>query len=114
MLVVFEGLDRAGKSTQVRLLGEVLASKGIPYRLYSYPLRKGTVTGPLINEYLSGTTDLNPVSASFLLAANLYELKCPIQKAIEAGEWVIFDRYLYSSIAYSVARVSLSCPSNSV
>jgi dTMP kinase len=104
MLVVFEGLDRAGKSTQVRLLADLLHAKGIPYRLYSYPLRKGTVTGPLINDYLTGAIDINPVSASFLLAANLYELKALIEEAVAAGEWVIFDRYTYSSIAYSVAR----------
>lgn len=104
MLVVFEGLDRAGKSTQVRLLADLLHAKGVPYKMYSYPLRKGTITGPLINDYLAGAIDLHPVSASYILAANLYELKAQIEAAVAAGEWVIFDRYTYSSIAYSVAR----------
>lgn len=108
MLVVFEGPDRAGKSTQVRLLVECLESKGIPHKLFSYPLRKGTVTGSLIDEYLSRRVDLNPVSASLLLAANLYELKSRIDEAICKNEWVIFDRYSYSSIAYSAARVMLN------
>lgn len=62
------------------------------------------MTGPLIDDFLKGTVQLDWRAASFLLAANLYELMPKIKDAIALGKWVIFDRYTYSSVAYSIAR----------
>jgi len=70
--------------------------------------RKGTLTGPLIDDFLKGGTCINWNAASFLLASNLYELVPRIQNAINAGKWILFDRYAPSSVAYSIARVHTS------
>lgn len=74
--------------------------------LFSDPFvdRVNTLTGQLIDDFLKGDVKLDWRAASFLLAANLYELVPRIEKTIEEGKWVIFDRYTYSSVAYSIAR----------
>jgi thymidylate kinase len=50
---------------------------------------------------LKNEIDLNPIAASLLLAANLWESRG------SPDEIVVMDRYVYSNIAYSTARVLL-------
>jgi len=47
---------------------------------------------------------LDWTAASLMLAANLYEMVPKIKDALADGKWILFDRYSYSSVAYSVAR----------
>lgn len=105
MFVVLEGLDRSGKTTQLHLLQSHLTTLQIPFIAYKYPDRLHTTTGPLINAFLKGEVPMDWTAASLVLAANLYEMVGRVEASLKEGKWVLFDRYSYSSTAYSIARV---------
>jgi dTMP kinase len=104
MFIVFEGIDKSGKSTQCQLLYEYFENCEKPAMLLKYPDRNSPMTGPIINDYLTGKIELSPNAASILLAANLWELKDKILQQLQIGTTIIIDRYTWSNIAYSVAR----------
>jgi thymidylate kinase len=64
--IVFEGVDRCGKSTQTRKLAEYLQGKGLSAQLLAFPARN-TPVGKIINEYLANTRE---VVFSFLDLSN--------------------------------------------
>ncbi|SPO26385.1 related to thymidylate kinase [Ustilago trichophora] len=96
--IVVEGLDRAGKSTQVERLAEHLQAKAI-----KFPERT-TAIGQMINSYLAQTSDLDDQAIHLLFSANRWECVASIKKTLEAGESIVCDRYAFSGIAYSVAK----------
>jgi dTMP kinase len=102
--IVFEGGDRAGKSTQAKLLQDFLNSKSIKTELVKYPDRTNTLTGPLIQNYLSGKADLSDQAIHLLFSANRWELQASLLSKLNSGITVIADRYVYSGIAYSHAK----------
>ena len=98
-LVVFEGIDGSGKSTQCKLLYDRLVENGTNTTLVREP--GGTETGEHIRKWLSSGSDLNPMSEFLLFsAARSALLSQKIQPALNMGHIVISDRYMYSSIAY--------------
>lgn len=103
MLIVLEGGDGAGKSTQCKLLGEHFDRNGARAVLLRYPDRT-TVTGSIINRYLKGEAVFCPQAINLVLLANLWELGDQIKKHLEEGAIVILDRYQYTNYAYSMAR----------
>lgn len=103
MLIVFEGIDRSGKSTQCRLLCEYLRGLGRPTVSIRYPDRNSPYTGAMINEYLSKRLEMSSETASLVLAANLWEIRDQIVTK-EDRHIILMDRYIWSNIAYSKAR----------
>ncbi len=67
-LIVFEGLDRCGKTTQARMLAEAVAAKQ-----GRFPARD-TPVGAIISEYLSSRRHLDDRAVHLLFAANRWEL----------------------------------------
>ncbi len=110
-IVAFEGLDRAGKSTQAaRALEHFVAEGALPngwsVAHLRYPQRVGTATGPLIDSFLRGETQMDPNTASLVLAANMWEAVALLktQYINERHVLVLADRYMWTSAAYSTAR----------
>ncbi|KAF2685347.1 thymidylate kinase [Lentithecium fluviatile CBS 122367] len=102
-LVVFEGLDRAGKSTQCEKLVEALQKDGVKVKHMRFPDRT-TPIGQMINNYLSGESEQEDHVIHLLFSANRWEAASSIQDALKAGTTVIIDRYYYSGIVYSAAK----------
>jgi len=99
--VVFEGGEGAGKSTQARLLAEVLRKRGIDVLLTREP--GGTPGAEAIRKLLLDPPGEGwPASAEALLfaAARADHVASAIRPALEAGRWVVSDRFLDSSRAY--------------
>lgn len=71
-LIVVEGLDRSGKSTQCQRLVETLLATGSPAKLLKFPDRT-THIGQMINAYLTSNTELSDHVIHLLFSANRWE-----------------------------------------
>jgi len=102
-LIVLEGCDRSGKTTQCTKLVETLNNMKIPAKTMSFPDRS-TPIGSIINDYLSKTIELPDRSVHLLFSANRWELEPEIRKQIELGVTLIVDRYSYSGVVFTSAK----------
>jgi dTMP kinase len=100
--VCIEGLDGSGKSTQARLLAERL-QKTRRVLLTVEPSR-GRIGTFIRQSYLYGENRLSSVVEALLFAADRVDhVQNEIVPALETGDVVISDRYVYSSLAYQGA-----------
>lgn len=102
-LIVLEGCDRSGKTTQSTKLVEALNNMKIPAKKISFPDRS-TPIGSVINDYLSRKIELPDRSIHLLFSANRWELEPEIRKQIESGITLIVDRYSYSGVVFTSAK----------
>ena len=109
MLVVLEGLDGAGKSTQVKKLREYLEQKCSSLMYIHFPRYEAPVYGDLISRFLRGDFGSNetvhPQLVALLFAEDRHGAGPIIKKALEEGKTVLLDRYVYSNIAYQCAKL---------
>ena len=101
MFVAFEGVDGAGKSTQVRLLGEHLERSGREVVICREP--GGTSLGEELRRILldPGSGDLQPeVEVLLFMAARAQLCNKIIRPELQSGKAVISDRFLWSSVVY--------------
>jgi dTMP kinase len=107
-LVVFEGTEGSGKSTQLRLLSDRLSAAGVPV----VPLREpgGTPVGDSIREILLDPKgDVTPAAEALLFMASRGELVSrEIQPALKRGDVVLMDRFFLSTYAYQIAGRGLA------
>ncbi|EEB09452.1 thymidylate kinase Tmp1 [Schizosaccharomyces japonicus yFS275] len=101
--VVFEGLDRSGKSTQAELLKKALIDRGQRAILLRFPDR-GTTIGKQIDAYLKNKNKLPDEAIHLLFSANRWELASTIEAALADGVHCIVDRYSFSGVAFSAAK----------
>jgi dTMP kinase len=103
-LIVLEGLDGAGTTTQARLLGERLAAAGRRVHVTAEPSR-GPV-GALVRQVLArrvvgGRGGFDPAALALLFAADrLDHHAVEIAPKLADGVDVVTDRYTLSSLAY--------------
>lgn len=99
-LVVFEGGEGAGKSTQLRRLSAALTATGVAHQVFREP--GGTAAGDRIRELLlHGAEPLDPRTEAALFMASRAQLVAEkVKPALERGEHVLLDRFLLSSYAY--------------
>ncbi len=101
LFITFEGLDGAGKSTQIHKVKEIFEKKGYEVVLTREP--GGTQISEKIRNII---LDNNNDEMSFVTEALLYaasraqHVHEKIKPALDAGKVVICDRYVHSSIAY--------------
>ncbi|KAL8772799.1 MAG: hypothetical protein Q9209_002144 [Squamulea sp. 1 TL-2023] len=102
-LIVVEGLDRAGKSTQCEKLFHYLEKKGHPVKHLRFP-STSTPIGKSIDSYLKGETQQEDHVIHLLFSANRWEAAPQINQDIANGITVVIDRYYYSGAVYSAAK----------
>ena len=102
--IVFEGLDRSGKSSQASALCNRLIESGRNAKLIRFPARDSGPIGSLINSYLASSTELPDEAIHLLFSANRWEVVPKLLDDINSGIDIICDRYLYSGVAYSAAK----------
>jgi len=101
-LIVVEGPDGSGRSTQIRLLTEWLEWKGFPVQTMG--LRRSRLLAQDIDELL-GRNDLQPLTLALLYATDFYDqLVNRIVPALRGGFVVLADRYVYTLVARAVVR----------
>ncbi len=101
-LIVLEGTDGVGRSTQIALLREWVESKG--YAVQSTGLKRSALAGGGIKEAMQGHT-LGILTANLYYATDMVDrLEKIIIPALRAGFVVFTDRYIYSIIARALVR----------
>ncbi len=109
MLIVLEGLDGAGKSTQVKRLKEYLVQRTGELEYIHFPRYDAPVYGDLISRFLRGdfgsNESVHPQLVALLFAEDRHGAGPGIREALELGKTVLLDRYVYSNIAYQCAKL---------
>ena len=101
-LIVIEGTDGVGRSTQINLLREWLENNG--YACSNTGLRRSPLTAPGLELAKSGNT-LSPTTLTLFYATDFTDrLENQIMPALKAGFVVLSDRYFYSIIARDAVR----------
>jgi len=108
-LVVIEGLDGAGKSTQMEMLRKYLEKNGIDHEYMHFPRTEAPWFGELISRFLRGefgTADkVDPYLVAILYAGDRNDASSILKKWLSDGKIVLLDRYTYSNIAYQCAKL---------
>jgi len=107
-LIVLEGLDGSGKSTQVKLLIKHLKDEGYKVETIDFP-RHGEKPAWLVDEYLRGkygtAREVGPYCASIFYACDRYDAGFKIRKWLKEGKIVVADRYLASNIGHQGGKL---------
>jgi len=108
-LIVIEGLDGAGKSTQINLLNEYLTARGHRCRQLHFPRTESHVYGELIARFLRGELgdihQVNPYLVALIYAGDRFDFKPTLENWLNDGDMVLLDRYVYSNVAYQCAKI---------
>lgn len=109
MLFVLEGLDGAGKSTQVKKLKDYLESIYKDLEYIHFPRYDAPVYGNLIGKFLRGAfgpiETVHPQLVALLFAEDRHGAGAQIRQHLGNGGAVLLDRYVYSNIAYQCAKL---------
>ena len=107
-IIVLEGLDACGKSTQTEILLANLAKKNIKVGWKRFPGYDVTPAGARIAAYLRGESgsfhDLDPKAIAALYAADRVAQTEEIETLLVENDVVIFDRGVTSNLIYTPAR----------
>ncbi|HET7827833.1 MAG TPA: hypothetical protein VFK97_03125 [Candidatus Saccharimonadales bacterium] len=107
LMIVLEGSDGSGKTTQFKLLAERLKAAGYEVSSFDFP-RYDKDSSHFVRQYLSGAYgpagEISPYTASLFYALDRYEAAVDIRKEIEAGKIVLVDRYVGSNMAHQGAK----------
>eukprot|EP01023_Acetabularia_acetabulum_P009670 TRINITY_DN1436_c0_g1_i2.p2 TRINITY_DN1436_c0_g1~~TRINITY_DN1436_c0_g1_i2.p2 ORF type:complete len:335 (+),score=47.09 TRINITY_DN1436_c0_g1_i2:77-1081(+) len=102
-LIVFEGVDRSGKTTQADKLLQYLQDQGTDAELWKFPDRTTTI-GKMIDNYLKCNTELDNKVIHLLFSSNRWEKRDEMMQKIRSGTTIVLDRYSYSGVAFSAAK----------
>ena len=107
--LAIEGIDGAGKRTQIDLLCKLLAKRGVAFARFSFP-RYTSFYGRMVGQFLDGTfgqlVDVDAHFSALLYAGDRLEAKEELQRALALGRVVVADRYTASNLAHQGARVA--------
>ncbi|HEY5468911.1 MAG TPA: dTMP kinase [Bacteroidales bacterium] len=109
-LFVIEGVDGAGKSTQIKLLKDYFLKKGYSCEYMHFPRTDAPYFGELIARFLRGEfgslNDVDPYIVAMIYAGDRKDASEMIGKWLKEGKIVLLDRYTYSNIAYQCAKLT--------
>jgi dTMP kinase len=108
-LFVIEGVDGAGKSTQIKMLHDFLTQKGYICEYMHFPRTDAPYFGELIARFLRGEfgslNNVDPYLVAMLYAGDRKDASEIISNWLKEGKIVLLDRYTYSNIAYQCAKL---------
>ena len=105
--IVFEGIDGAGKTTQVKLLAERLKALGKKVYITAEPT--ALPSGKALREVLGGKVKKSDTEIAVMFTldriAHNVDARSGIEKMLSEGAYVLCDRYYYSSLAYQGSTI---------
>ena len=107
MFIVLEGLDGAGKSTQIRMLRQLFADRGVESEYVHFPRFDSPVYGQLIARFLrgefGGVQEVDPYLVALIFAGDRADAAPQIRQWLAEGKAVVLDRYVYSNVGFQCA-----------
>ncbi|MBI2018860.1 thymidylate kinase [Candidatus Daviesbacteria bacterium] len=108
-LIVIDGIDGSGKTTQIELLIKYFSERDFPYQTISFPRYEHNLYGKLIRRYLAGEfgsiSQVNPYLVALAYAGDRALAKPLIEEWLRGGKVVIINRYVSSSKAHLGANL---------
>ncbi|HKM12314.1 MAG TPA: dTMP kinase [Bacteroidales bacterium] len=109
MLIVLEGLDGAGKSTQLTMVSNYMESRGNKVEYLHFPRFDAPVFGDLIARFLRGDfgsiEQVHPQLVALLFAEDRRDAAPMLRNWLDEGRCVVLDRYYYSNIAFQCSKL---------
>ncbi len=114
--IVFEGIDGAGKTTQIELLAKRLSQSGEDVTVTAEPTNNES--GKALRRALSGKEPHSECEMAVMFVLDRIGHNAQIEKLLSDGKTVICDRYYYSTLAYQgkstdyawVRAMNIGCP----
>ena len=100
---MLDGIDKAGKNTQARLLAENLQKMGLKVNSVSFP-DYDTSLGREIRRFLQGEVNYRPEVRQLLYVANRWERESDIRKWLDEKNYVVSDRYMQAGLVYGLVN----------
>lgn len=116
MLIVIDGIDGSGKTTQTKLLTKHFKKKGFKACSFDFPQYEQNFFGKMAGQYLHGhfgsTKTISPYLSSVLYAADRWETKEKIERKLKQGCIVVVNRYVPSSKIHQASKLKTACAQN--
>jgi dTMP kinase len=104
--ITFEGIDGAGKSTQIEVVANALRARELPLVITREP--GGTPLGESLRELILHRPMTIAAETLLMFAARAEHLERVIRPALEAGTWVLCDRFTDATYAYQAGGRGMS------
>jgi dTMP kinase len=107
-LIVLEGADSAGKSTQLEFIKSYLTEAGYKFDFLHFPKYGHNEFSNIIAAYLRGEygdiDKVNPYFVADIYAMDRYLFLPELKKMMQENDVVLLDRYVFSNIAYQCSK----------
>ena len=107
-LLVIEGIDGSGKSTQVKIIKEYLEKKKLRSEFFHFPMYGHNQFSELIAQFLRGEfgniDEIDPYFVATLYANDQKKFLPELEKSAEENDVIILDRYVFSNMAFQGAK----------
>lgn len=107
-LIVLEGTDGAGKSTQLNLIKKYLDENNLKYAHLHFPMYGHNEFSEVIAKFLQGDfggiDDVDPYFVANIYAMDRYMFLPELEKLMKENDVVILDRYVLSNMAFQAAK----------
>jgi dTMP kinase len=105
-LIVLDGIDGSGKSTQLKLLENELQLNGYKTVNIHFP-QHGSRSAAMVDDYLAGKFgQVNPYAASAFYALDRFEAGPRIRQWLKDGLVVLCDRYVTANVAHQGGKIA--------
>ncbi|OGD87303.1 hypothetical protein A2870_00015 [Candidatus Curtissbacteria bacterium RIFCSPHIGHO2_01_FULL_41_11] len=108
-LIVFEGADGSGKTTQSELLNQYFSKNKIPFSYISFPRYEDSIWAQMVKRYLmgefGGVDEVDSYFGSMLYAGDRLSARDEIRGWLAEGKIVIANRYTPSNMAHMGAKL---------
>ncbi len=104
-LIAIEGIEASGKTTQAEIVAEVLKKD---HKVFQTKNPTESFVGDFIRKsLLAGKVRVPPISLQYLFSADREIQQQEIIERLKKGEWIVTDRYFWSSVAYGAADIEV-------
>ncbi len=108
-LIVFDAIDGAGKSTQLKLLARYLRKQGKKVHITDFPQYERSFFGKMVRRYLNGefgrADQTDPYLISLLYALDRFEARERLRKYLQHGYIVLADRYSPANKIHQASKI---------